>query len=132
MIPHPPDVHYIPSRPVKKDLATTPIWIVYDCSSRKSPCLPSFNDWLESTPPILNDLTSVLVRFRIHSYASTTDIEKAVLHIVLDEKDRDATRFLWSGDISNQHIQLYTYRFKPVLFEATCSPFILRATILNT
>ena len=84
-------VHYIPHHPVKKDSATKPIRIVYDCSSWKSPSLPSLNDFLESTPPILNDLTSILVRFRIQSYTSTTDIEKAFLHIGLDEKDRAAT-----------------------------------------
>jgi hypothetical protein len=94
-------VHYIPHHPVKKESATTPIRIVYDCSCRKSQNSPSLNDCLESTPPILNDLASILVRFRIHSYAATTDIEKAFLHIGLDERDRDSTRFLWSSDISN-------------------------------
>ena len=131
MIPHSPGVNYIPNRPMKKDSATTPIRIVYDCSSRKSPSLHSFNDCLESTPSILNDLTSILVRFHIHSYASTTDIEKVFLHIALDEKDRDATRFLWSSDISNRHSLLYTYRFKLVSFGASCSPFILSATIFK-
>ena len=124
-------VHYIPHHPVKNETAIMPIRIVYDCSCRKSPKLPSLNDCLESTPPILNDLTSILVRFRIHSYAVTTDIEKAFLHIGPDEKDRDATRFLWSSDISNPESQLSIYRFKSVSFGATCSPFILSATILK-
>ena len=89
------------------------------------------NDCLESTPPILNDLTNILVRFRTHRYAATTDIEKAFLHIGLDENDRDATRFLWSSDVQNPDSPLITYRFKSVLFGATCSPFILSATILK-
>ena len=116
---------------MKKDSTTTPIRIVYDCSSRKSPNLPSLKDCLESTPPALNDLTSILMRFRIHSYAATTDIEKAFLHIGLDEKDRDVTRFLWPSDINNPDSPLSTYRFKSVLFGATCSPFILSATLLK-
>lgn len=121
-------VHYIPHRPVKKDSATTSIRIVYDSSSRKSPSLPSLNDCLESTQPILIDLTSILVRFSIHSYASTTDTEKAFLHTGLDEKDKDSTRFLCSSDIRYQHSPLSTYRFKSVLFGATWSPFILSVT----
>ena len=107
------------------------IRFLYDCSSRKSPNLPSLNDCLESTPPILSDLTNILVRFRTHRYAATTDIEKAFLHIGLDENDRDATRFLWSSDVQNPDSPLITYRFKSVLFGATCSPFILSATILK-
>ena len=79
-------VHYIPHRPVKKGSTTTPIRIVYDCSSRKSPNLPSLNDCLESTAPPLNDLTSILMRFRIHSYAATTDIEKDFCTSVLMRK----------------------------------------------
>ena len=128
MIPHPPDKSTT-FQPVKKESAI--VGIVYDCSCRKSPKLPSLNDCLESTPPILNDLTSILVRFRIHSYAVTTDIEKAFLHIGLDAEDRDATRFLWPSNISNPESPLSTYRFKSVLFGATCSPFILSATILK-
>ena len=124
-------VHYIPHRPVKKDSTTTPIRIVFDCSSRKSPNLPSLNDCLESTPPALNDLTSILMRFSIHSYAATTDIKKAFLHIGLDEKDRDVTRFLWPSDINNPDSPLSTYLFKSVLFGATCSLFILNSTLLK-
>lgn len=124
-------VHYIPHRPLQKDSTTTPIRIVYDCSSRKSPNLPSLNDCLESTPPALNDLSSILMRFRIHSYAATTDTEKAILHIGLDEKDRDVTRFLWPSDISSPDSPLSTYRFKSVLFGSTCSSIILSATLLK-
>ena len=98
---------------------------VYNSSNRKSSNLPSLNDYLDSTQPILNDLTSILVRFRIHNYAATADIEKACLHIGLAENDRYATRFLWSSDISNPDNPLISYRFKSVLFGATCSPFIL-------
>ena len=116
MIPQQQDVHYIPHRPVKKDSMTTPIRIVYDCSSRKSPNLPSLNDCLESTPPALNDLTSILKRFRIHSHAATTDIEKAFLHIGLVEKNRDVTRILWPSDIHIPDSPLSTYRFVGVIW----------------
>ena len=72
-------------------------YVVYNSSSKKSPNLSSLNDMPESTPLILNDLTSILVRFRIHNYVVTTDIEKVFMHIGLDESD--TTRFLWPSDI---------------------------------
>ena len=122
-------VHYIPHHGVRKDSATTPIRIVYDCSCRQNRDSPSLNDCLESTPPQLNDLTSILTRFRLHRFAVCTDIAKAFLHVQLDERDRDVTRFLWLSDMNDPDSKLTTYRFKSVLFGATCSPFILHATL---
>ena len=125
------EVHYIPHHPVKKESSTTPIRIVYDCSCRQSRDSPSLNDCLESTPPELNELTSILVRFRMNQYAVTIDIEKAFLHVGLHEKDRDMTRFFWLENPSDPDSRLVTFRFKVVLFGATCSPFILNATLLK-
>ncbi|XP_071161140.1 uncharacterized protein [Mytilus edulis] len=123
--------HYIPHHAVKKDSTTTPIRIVYDCSCKKSPDHASLNDCLMSTPPDLNDLTKILMGFRTKKYAISTDIEKAFLHIGLDEKDRDFTRFFWLSDTDNPSSTLTTYRFKSILFGATSSPFILNATLLK-
>ncbi|XP_053400768.1 uncharacterized protein LOC123558691 [Mercenaria mercenaria] len=128
-IPDSQRVHYIPHHPVRKDSTTVPVRIVYDCSSRQSRDHACLNDCLESTPPALNNITSLLVRFRLKKFAVTTDIEKAFLNIVLHEKDRDVTRFLWLSNPKDSNSQLITFRFKVVLFGATCSPFILSATI---
>ena len=87
------------------------------------------NDCLTTGPPLLNDLTAILVRFRRYRYAVTADIEKAFLHIILDEKDRDGTRFFWLSNPEEPESQFVAYRFKAVLFGASCSPFILNATI---
>ncbi|XP_060561127.1 uncharacterized protein LOC132720910 [Ruditapes philippinarum] len=124
-------VHYIPHHGVKKYSATTPIRIVYDCSCRQNKDSPSLNDCLESTPPELNDLTNILMRFRLHRFAVSTYIEKAFLHVQLDERDRDVTLFLWLSDSTNPDSNLVTYRFKSILFGATCSPFILQGTLMK-
>ncbi|XP_063436701.1 uncharacterized protein LOC134718141 [Mytilus trossulus] len=130
-IPQDRKVHYIPHHPVKKDSATTPIRIVYDCSCRETPDIPSLNDCLLNIPPNLNDIAAILLRFRLHKYAVTTDIEKAFLNVGLEEKDRDVTRFYWYSNPTDPTGQLVTYRFKSVLFGATCSPFILNAVLLK-
>ena len=88
-------IHYIPHHAVKKDSTTTPIRIVYDCSCKQNANSPSLNDCLSSEPPVLNDLTGILVRFRLEPYAVSTDIEKAFLNVGLELEDRDATRFFW-------------------------------------
>ncbi|XP_069138142.1 uncharacterized protein [Argopecten irradians] len=124
-------VHYIPHHPVKKDSSTTPIRIVYDCSCQQSKDKPSLNDCLRNDPPLLNDITSILLKFRRKKFAVSAGIEKAFLQIELEEEDRDVTRFYWLKDPSDPSSDLITYRFKAVLFGATCSPFILNATLLR-
>ncbi|XP_048745808.2 uncharacterized protein LOC125658566 [Ostrea edulis] len=124
-------IHYIPHHPVKKDSITTPIRIVYDCSCRQDGSSPSLNDCLSSDPPILIDLPGILTRFRAKKYGISTDIEKAFLQINLDENDKDVTRFFWLEDPRNPNNALIACRFRSVLFGATCSPFILSATLMK-
>ena len=78
---------------IKKDSQTTPVRIVYDCSCRENPSAASLDDYLEAGPPLLNNLYSILLRFHLHIYALSTDIEKAFLHVRLHEDDRNFTRF---------------------------------------
>jgi len=59
---------------------------------------PSLNDCLHHGPPFLNDLSGILLRFRQHNVAFSSDIEKAFLQVYLDIDDRDFTRFLWLSD----------------------------------
>ena len=126
---NPHKTHYIPHHCVKKNSITTPIRIVYDCSCRQSRHQPFLNDCLLTGPHFLNDLCSILIRFRTHNYAISTDIEKAFLHVTLHDNDRDYTRFFWLKDISEPKGPFDVYRFKRVLFGAVCSPFILYATL---
>jgi len=121
--------HNIPHHPVRKESATTPIWIVYDCSCKQSHGSPSLNDCLHAGPPFLNDLSAILLWFRQHPLAFLADIEKAFLHVCLDESDRDYTRFLWLSGPTNSFSPFVTYHFRVVLFGATSSLFMLNATL---
>ena len=125
----PANAHYLPHHPVTKNSATTPIRIVYDCSCRQSKNHASLNDCLLVGPPFLNDLCSIVLRFRSHVIAFATDIEKAILHVRLHDSDQDSTRFLWISDIANPLGDLQTYRFKVVPFGTSSSPFMLNATL---
>jgi len=122
-------VHYIPHHPVRKDSPTTPVRIVYNCSCRQSPRHASLNDCLMVGDSTLTDLCAILLRFRLHCYAISTDIEKAFLHVKLDSRDRDFTRFLWLADPTNPESPFVLYRFKVVLFGSVSSPFMLNATL---
>ena len=125
----PEQVHYLPHHPVKKDSVTTPIRIVFDGSCRQGKGSASLNDCLLVGPPFLNDLCSILLKFRVPTFAFATDIEKAFLHVKLDKADIDYTRFLWLSDVTKPTGELATYRFKVVPFGTTSSPFMLNATL---
>ena len=127
--PMPNQVHYIPHHPVRKESSTTSIRIVYDCSCRISEKHPSLNDCLEVGPSLTNDICSILLRFRIHKFGLSTDIEKAFLHVKLDEADRNFTRFLWLSNPEDPNSDLGVYRFKVVLFGSVSSPFMLNTTL---
>ena len=90
---HTHNEHYIPHHPVRKDSATIPIQIVYDCSCKQPRNSPSPNDCLSAGHPFLTDLCTILLRFQLHTIALSADIEKAFLHVYLDESDRDSTHF---------------------------------------
>jgi len=121
--------HYLPHHYVKKDSSTTPIHIVYDCSCRISNDYPSLNDCLDVGCPLVNDLCSIIIRFRTHKYGLSTDIEKAFLHVQLHNDDHDYTRFLWLSNPDDPESEFEMYHFKVVPFGATSSPFMLNATL---
>ena len=79
--------------------------------------------------PALTDLCAILLKFCLHCYALSTDIEKAFLHMKLANQDRDFTRFLWFTDHTNPESPFVTYRIKTVLFGSVSSPFMLSATL---
>ena len=124
-------VHYLGHHGVTKDSLTSKLRIVLDCSARTSKHNPSLNDCLYAGPSLVPDMVQVLLTFRLNRYACVSDIEKAYLMLRLNEKDRDVTRFLWPSDVNDPDSEILTYRFTVVLFGATCSQFLLNATILR-
>ena len=82
---------------------------MYDCSSHSSQNTPSLNDCLQVSLPFMNDLCSIILHFRSHKIAISTDLEKAFLHVNLHTDDRDFTRFLWLSNINDPNGNLQTF-----------------------
>ncbi|XP_064107947.1 uncharacterized protein LOC135216505 [Macrobrachium nipponense] len=122
------NIHYLLHLPVIKDSTTTPIRIVFDASARMDKQAPSLNDCLYSGPSLTSHLTNLLLKFRLDPFAVSADISKAFLRVGLQPIDRDYTRFIWLKDPNNEK-ELQAYRFRSVLFGATCSPFLLQSTL---
>ena len=97
-----------------KNSVTTPIRIVYDCSCRGSSNSASLNDCPTTGPTFLNNLCSILLRFRTHAFALSTDIEKAFLHVRLHPSDRNFTRFLWPSTVESSSTEFHFVLHGPI------------------
>ena len=114
---------YIPHYLVHKDSVTTPLKIAYDCSSQEAKHLASLNDYLETGPPFLQQLSAIL-RFHTHKFGISADIEKAFLHVQLHHKDCNFASFLWPFCPSDPESQLQTCHFRVFLFGSASTPFM--------
>ena len=126
--------HYIPHHGVvKPNNRTTKLRIVYDASAKSKRTNPSLNECLYRGPVMLEDLCSLLMRFRTYETAIVADIEKAFLQINLCEEDRDVTRFLWLLDFNKPATpdNVAVFRFTRIPWGVISSPFILAATITH-
>ncbi|XP_031552832.1 uncharacterized protein LOC116290006 [Actinia tenebrosa] len=124
-------VHYLPHREVmRSDRSTTKLRVVYDASSKGPKNVgPSLNDCLytgQSLTPLLFD---ILLRFRTHRLAITSDIEKAFLNISISPEHRNFLRFVWVNNIEDEDPAIEVFRFTRLVFGLTSSPYILNATI---
>ena len=78
------------------------------------------------------ELHNLLLQFRLLPIAITADIEKAYLQINVEKEDRVYFRFLWFENLfTRRETTLCKYRLTRVIFGATCSQFLLNATINN-
>ena len=98
---------YLPHHHVRKNNGN--MRLVFDCSSRyKGYCL---NDATYQGPNLTNKLSSVLLRFRLHRYAVTADIESMFNQVMVPAEDRDALRFLWYTDDHVTQYRMTTHLF---------------------
>ena len=92
-----PDCFYIPYFPVvDKTRESTKVRIVFDAAA-KARDGKSLNSQIEKGPNRLQDLFSILLRFRQNDIAITADISEMFLQCRLSEEDKRYHRFWWDG-----------------------------------
>ena len=120
------EVFYLPMHAVKKESSTTTkIRAMFDASAKSSSGV-SLNDLLLVGPTVHSPLIDVLLRFRLHRVALTTDVSKMYRAIELIQEDRNLHRFVWR-QTTDQPIQ--DFRMTRITFGVSASSFIANMCI---
>ncbi|XP_076660598.1 uncharacterized protein LOC143363956 [Halictus rubicundus] len=115
------DGYYLPHHPVfKQSSLTTKLRVVFDASAITSNEL-SLNDVLLVGPTIQDDLFSLLVRFRLHNYVLTADIEKMYRQVLVHQDDAAYQKILWRENINEQ---IKTFRLDTVTYGTASASFL--------
>ena len=116
----PHETFYLPMHAVRKEESTTTkLRVVFDASAKSSTGV-SLNDSLLVGPTVHPPLLDVLLRFRTHRVALTTDVSKMYRAVELVPADRDLHRFVWRNDPQDV---LLDYRMTRVTFGVSASSF---------
>ena len=70
-------------------------------------------------PTIQTDIISLILRFRLHKYVITADIEKMYRQVLVRPEDRKFQRLLWKSSD-----KIKTYELNTVSFGLACAPFL--------
>lgn len=117
----PQETFYLPMHAVRKDSSTTTkLRAVFNASARSSTGV-SLNDLLLVGPTVYSSLVDVLIRFRTHRIAITTDISRIYCAELLTESDKDLHCFVWR---EQTHEPLTDYCMTRVTFGVSASSFI--------
>ena len=123
------EVFYLPMHAVvKESSSTTKIRAVFDASAKSSSGV-SLNNQLLIGPTVHSTLVDVLLRFRRHRVALTTDVSRMYRAVLLPEGERDLHRFMWR---SHPGETLRDYRMTRVTFGVSSSSFAANMSVKQT
>ncbi|XP_031338175.1 uncharacterized protein LOC116167075 [Photinus pyralis] len=111
---------YLPHHGVLKATSTTTKLRVVFNGSQKTDMGNSLNAQLCVGPKLLPELPEVLLKWRSHKIAISSDMEKMYRQIWVHESDRDLQRLLWYDRDTKT---MATYRLTTVPFGLSSSPF---------
>lgn len=113
--------YFLPHHAVVRETSlTTKMRIVFNGSAPSDNGVSS-NDLQYIGPPILNDIFSILVRFRQYSIVVSSDIEKMYRQILVHPDDRPFQRIVWRDD-TNKPISIYN--LNTVVYGTTSAPYL--------
>ncbi|XP_047350403.1 uncharacterized protein LOC124949446 [Vespa velutina] len=77
-------------------------------------------------PDIQNDLSSIIIRFRVHTYLLKADIAKMYRHVILHPDDRKYQKILWR---ENRSLPIKSYELNTITYNITLTSFLAIRTL---
>lgn len=115
------DGYYMPHHGViREDKITTKLRVVFDASAPTSTGI-SLNQLQMNGPVLQDDLFSILLRFRKHSYVVSADISKMYRQVMVTPEHRKYQKILWRSEPTNQ---LSTYALNTVTYGTTAASYL--------
>ncbi|XP_068965518.1 uncharacterized protein [Bombus flavifrons] len=112
--------YYLPHHAVIKAASeTTKLRVVFDGSAASSTGV-SLNNTLHTGSKLQEDLFNILLRFRMHQYVLTGDIEKMYRQFLVRPEDRRYQKIVWR----NENGGLETYQLNTVTFGLSAAPYL--------
>jgi hypothetical protein len=99
--------------------------IVFDASSKSANGV-SLNDNLMIGPKLQNDLVGILMRFRLHNVAMTSDVRHMYRQIKVHPEDAPFQRIVWRSDPSEP---LQYFQLDRVTFGTSAAPYLAIKTL---
>lgn len=120
--------YFLPHHGVyKESSSSTRLRVVFDASTKTTNDL-SLNDILHVGPKLHNDITTIIMNFRLHKYVFTTDVKQMFRSIQLNEDDRKYQFIYWRDDPQKK---LSLYQLNTVTYGMSCSPYLANRVILQ-
>lgn len=110
---------------IKPDNTTTNIRVVYDASTPTSNG-KSLNDFLLAGPKLQQDLSGIIVSFRLHPIVFTTDIKQMFRQIAVTHKHHVYQRLLYRFQPTDP---IKTFEMTTVTFGQRSSPYLAIRTL---
>lgn len=123
-VDHSPESWYIPHHMVHHNGKHR---VVYNCSFHYQG--HNLNEYLLAGPTLTSTLLGVLLRFREHAIAITSDIKGMFHQIRLLPEDKPLLRFLWRNMQRDTPVSVYEWQVLP--FGTTCSPCCATFAVLK-
>ena len=120
------DSYYLPHLGVEQLSANIKkVRVVFNASFKTSNG-KSLNNELLTGPKLQSDIRVILMRFRIHKYVFSTDVEKMFRQILVTDEDTKYLRFLWRSNTDEPIAHCYMCTLP---FGLDCSPFLAERTM---
>ncbi|XP_047031145.1 uncharacterized protein LOC124638261 [Helicoverpa zea] len=112
--------YFLPHHCVQRESTTTKLRVVFDAGA-KTTSGKSLNDLQYIGPPLLNDLVTILLRFRQFAYVACADVEKLFRQVNIQSDQRQLQLIMWRD---NKQDPIGIYRLNTVTYGTASAPYL--------